>query len=269
MTPNEDKLLSFRAGEESFICDGPRDDTDRKCRNPEPRRLTEGYRCRECEQYFCGPCADDHFGHNPLRQAAKSAERCYELQKDAYQNAMANAERLHSELELMKGRMGAEKQEAPDALFTSYCPKHKRLGRDQTGFRCICAEIELAWIDGLGVGLRRAPVASPVEGKLREALRVFKRYGTHRGSCVQMSGKTCSCGFDDAATKAGALALPPCAPPDAPMSEEVSEAIAQADKGYNNGHVKGCGCDIEYWGCGEKIAQTLAAEVRRLRGIIK
>ena len=39
----------------------------------------------------------------------------------------------------------------------------------------------------------------------REALSVFKRYGEHRGSCVQMTGKQCSCGFDDAATKAGGL----------------------------------------------------------------
>jgi hypothetical protein len=44
--------------------------------------------------------------------------------------------------------------------------------------------------------------------RAREALRVFKRYGKHRGSCVQVTGKPCSCGFDDAATKAGALTQP-------------------------------------------------------------
>ncbi len=38
-----------------------------------------------------------------------------------------------------------------------------------------------------------------------KALKVFKRYGQHRKSCVQMTGKQCPCGFDDAATKAGAL----------------------------------------------------------------
>ena len=43
---------------------------------------------------------------------------------------------------------------------------------------------------------------------LKDALRVFKRYGKHRWSCVQVTGKQCSCGFDDAATRAGALAAP-------------------------------------------------------------
>ena len=36
----------------------------------------------------------------------------------------------------------------PPTLFTSYCPKHKRQGRDQTGFRCICAELELSYLSG-------------------------------------------------------------------------------------------------------------------------
>ncbi len=98
---------------ETFVCTGPRDDTDRPCLNPEPRKLSEGYRCRECDQYFCGPCADNHFGHNPLRQAAKSAMRCYDLQTDAYQNAMANAERLHAENATLTAKLQAyEKYEA-------------------------------------------------------------------------------------------------------------------------------------------------------------
>ena len=41
---------------------------------------------------------------------------------------------------------------------------------------------------------------------LEEALRAYKKYGKHKGSCVQMTGKTCSCGFDDTATRAGGLA---------------------------------------------------------------
>lgn len=36
----------------------------------------------------------------------------------------------------------------PESLFKSYCPKHKRTGHDQTGFRCICAELEVAYISG-------------------------------------------------------------------------------------------------------------------------
>lgn len=55
------------------------------------------------------------------------------------------------------------------------------------------------------------------------ALRVFKRYGKHRGSCVQMAGKQCSCGFDDAATRAGALSKLPATTPD--RSEHGADCV--------------------------------------------
>ena len=44
--------------------------------------------------------------------------------------------------------------------------------------------------------------------RLREALRAYKKYGKHRASCVQGTGKQCTCGFDDTATRAGALSTP-------------------------------------------------------------
>jgi hypothetical protein len=56
--------------------------------------------------------------------------------------------------------------------------------------------------------VQRAEALEKDLSRAREAVRVFKRYGTHKGSCVQVTGKPCSCGFDDAATKAGALAQP-------------------------------------------------------------
>lgn len=102
---------------EEFICAGPQDDTDRECPNPESRMKLEGYRCRECDGYFCAPCADEHFKFNPLRQATKSAERCYEMQKDAYQNAMANAERLNAENLRLAGEVERLKKRVEMAEF--------------------------------------------------------------------------------------------------------------------------------------------------------
>jgi len=36
----------------------------------------------------------------------------------------------------------------PESMAKSYCPKHARLKENQTGFRCCCAEMEVAWICG-------------------------------------------------------------------------------------------------------------------------
>ena len=66
----------------------------------------------------------------------------------------------------------AEKlRECPKSLLTSHCPKHKRLGHDQTGFRCICAELEIAYINGAG-DERRASSVPPVESIGSEAIKI-------------------------------------------------------------------------------------------------
>ena len=38
----------------------------------------------------------------------------------------------------------------PESPGKSYCPRHKREGQRRVGFRCICAELEVAWILGAG-----------------------------------------------------------------------------------------------------------------------
>ena len=63
-------------------------------------------------------------------------------------------------------------------------------------------------------GLESALSAKDAElGRLRDALRAFKNNEAHRKSCVQMTGKPCSCGFDHTATLAGAVAKSPAAEP--------------------------------------------------------
>lgn len=42
----------------------------------------------------------------------------------------------------------AEASPLPDSMKTSYCPKHKKSRHHRKGFRCICAELEVAWILG-------------------------------------------------------------------------------------------------------------------------
>ena len=65
----------------------------------------------------------------------------------------------------------------PETLFTSYCPKHKRIRKEQTGFRCICAELELAYISGQGdisrSGFPSEAVKMGCEGLLGPTVKIF------------------------------------------------------------------------------------------------
>lgn len=53
----------------------------------------------------------------------------------------------------------------PESLLKSYCPRHKREGRSKVGFRCICAELEVAWILGQHSTRRteRSPMFNPLK----------------------------------------------------------------------------------------------------------
>ena len=65
----------------------------------------------------------------------------------------------------------------PETLFTSYCPKHKRGRKEQTGFRCICAELELAYISGQGdskrSGFPSEAVKMGCDGLLGPTVKIF------------------------------------------------------------------------------------------------
>lgn len=46
-----------------------------------------------------------------------------------------------------------------------------------------------------------------LEDKVTGLAEMFKRYAKHLSSCIQMTGKACSCGFDAAATDFGHSSL--------------------------------------------------------------
>ena len=52
----------------------------------------------------------------------------------------------------------------PESMAKSYCPKHARPKASQTGFRCCCAEMEVAWICGQTEQRSRLHTSS-IEGK--------------------------------------------------------------------------------------------------------
>ena len=59
----------------------------------------------------------------------------------------------------------------PESLGKSYCPRHKREGQRRVGFRCICAELEVAWI--LGAGSRTPDARLEAERAVIEAAKVL------------------------------------------------------------------------------------------------
>lgn len=85
--------------------------------------------------------------------------------------------------------MSKELPSVPETLFKSYCPKHKRSGHDQTGFRCICAELELAYISGMS-DLRASPASQDKVVEAREVWLVggsCGQYDEHREWVVGFS----------------------------------------------------------------------------------